>query len=207
MIKRVIFDLDDTLIMWKSEYVNSLSKTIKKFGINEDANYVSDIIDNYEEYYDRYDKVMLMEHINKNIKANVDISFIDDFLYNIGFCGDVDSSVIDTLEYLSSKYELVVLTNWFTIPQFNRLKSAGIDKYFTKVFGGDEVLKPNSDAFINACGGYEPNECVMIGDDYVKDMIGSSSTGLHTLYFNYDMKDNDLNFSEFYNFSDLKNIL
>lgn len=207
MIKRLIFDLDNTLIMWKDEYVGALAKTIDKFNINCDAHYLSDLIDEYENYYDRYDKELLMEFINKNIESKVDIGFIDDFLYNIGFCGDVDDSVVETLEYLSSKYELVVLTNWFTTAQFNRLKSAGIDKYFKKVFGGDLVLKPNEEAFINSCEGLDVKSCLMIGDDYDRDMIGAQSAGLNTLYFNYKKKDNVLNFDEFYNFSDLKNIL
>ena len=35
MIKKLIFDLDNTLIMWKPEYVNALRKTLQKYNINE----------------------------------------------------------------------------------------------------------------------------------------------------------------------------
>ena len=207
MIKRLIFDLDNTLIMWRNEYVSAIDKSLKKFGINEEATYMSNLIDDYENYYDRYDKELLVEFINKNIESRVDMNFIDDFLYNIGFCGDVSDKIVDTLEYLYGKYDLVVLTNWFTTAQFNRLKSAGIDKYFSKIFGGEKVLKPNIQSFINACECFKPEECIMIGDDYDKDMIGAFNAGLHTLYFNYDMRDNVLSFDEFYNFTDLNDIL
>ena len=45
MIKKIIFDLDNTLILWKDEYVNALKETLKKYNINEDPNYVNNLID------------------------------------------------------------------------------------------------------------------------------------------------------------------
>lgn len=207
MIKRLIFDLDNTLIMWKDEYVDAIAKSIDKFDIKYDAHYMSDLVDEYENYYDRYDKELLVEFINKRIDSKVDMNFIDDFLYNIGFCGDVDDSVVDTLEYLSSKYELVVLTNWFTEAQSNRLKSAGIDKYFKKIFGGDLVLKPEKQAFINAADGTKLDECVMIGDSYTLDVMGAYNAGIKPIFMNPKHKENKNNFEEIENFSDLKKIL
>ena len=68
MIKKIIFDLDNTLIMWKDEYLNALKETLKKYNINEEPNYVNDFIDNYEDYYDKYDKQNMLDHINNKIK-------------------------------------------------------------------------------------------------------------------------------------------
>ena len=42
----------------------------------------------------------------------------------------IDDDLIDVLDYLSKKYELVILSNYFTNIQKNRLKNAKIDKYF-----------------------------------------------------------------------------
>lgn len=207
MIKRLIFDLDNTLIMWKDEYVEAIAKSISKFNIKCDPNYMSNLVDEYENYYDRYDKDLLIEFINKNIDDEVDMNFINDFLYNIGFCGDVDDSVIDTLEYLSSKYELVVLTNWFTEAQSNRLGSAGIDKYFSKVYGGDLILKPEKQAFINAAGNTQLEECIMIGDSYNLDVMGAYNAGIKPIFMNPKHKENKNNFDEIEKLSDLKDIL
>ena len=107
MIKKLIFDLDNTLIMWKDEYVNALKQTLKDHNINEDGDYVNSLIDNYEEHFDKYNKETLLNYINKNIKSKIDMNFIEDFLYNIGFMSEPNEEVIDTLEYLSKKYELV----------------------------------------------------------------------------------------------------
>ena len=42
----------------------------------------------------------------------------------------VDNNLIDTLDYLSKKYELVILSNYFTEIQENRLKNAKIYKEY-----------------------------------------------------------------------------
>lgn len=208
MIKKIIFDLDNTLIMWKSEYVNALNQTIKKYCINESGDYINSLIDSYEEHFDRYDRKILMDYINENILEKIDMKFIDDFLYNIGFMSEENKNVIDILEYLSKKYELVVLTNWFKEPQINRLKTAKIYKYFKDVFGGEEVIKPNKQAFINACGDTDAKDCLMIGDNYNIDIVGAYNAGLNVIYFNHGFKENNkLKFDEISDFRELMNIL
>ena len=71
MIKKLIFDLDDTLIMWKDEYVNALKQTLKQHNINEDEDYINNLIDNYEEHFNKYNKETLLNYINENIKSHV----------------------------------------------------------------------------------------------------------------------------------------
>lgn len=206
MIKKLIFDLDNTLIMWKDEYVNALRDTLKKYNNNEDPNYVNDLIDSYEDYYDKYDKNNLLEHINNNIKDKVSMDFMNDFLEEIGFMSEPNEDVIDTLDYLSKKYELVVLTNWFTVPQTNRLKTAKIDKYFKEIYGGEDFIKPNKEAFIKAVGNFKLEECVMIGDNYNIDVMGAYNAGIRPIFMNPKHKENN-NFEEITKLSDLKDIL
>lgn len=207
MIKKLIFDLDNTLIIWKDEYLEALKKTIKKYNINEDADYVNSLIDNYEDYYDKYDKEKMLEHINNNIKEKINMDFINDFLIEIGYMSEPNEEVIDTLEYLSKKYELVVLTNWFKIPQTNRLKTAMIDKYFKEIFGGEDYIKPNKEAFLTAAGNTKLEECIMIGDSYNIDVMGAYNTGIKPIFMNPKHKENKNKFQEIEKISDLKNIL
>ena len=207
MIKKLIFDLDNTLIIWKDEYLEALKKTIKKYNINEDADYVNSLIDNYEDYYNKYDKEKMLEHINNNIKEKINMDFIDDFLIEIGYMSEPNEEVIDTLEYLSKKYELVVLTNWFKIPQTNRLKTAMIDKYFKEIFGGEDYIKPNKEAFLTAAGNTKLEECIMIGDSYNIDVMGAYNTGIKPIFMNPKHKENKNKFQEIEKISDLKNIL
>lgn len=207
MIKKLIFDLDNTLIMWKDEYLNALKETLKKYNINEEPNYVNDFIDNYEDYYDKYDKQNMLEYINNNIKEKINIDFMNDFLNEIGFMSEPNEEVIDTLEYLSKKYELVVLTNWFKEPQTNRLKNAKIDKYFKEIFGGEDYIKPQKEAFLTAAGNTPLDECIMIGDSYTIDIMGAYNAGIKPIFMNPKNKENKNNFTEIKTISELKNIL
>ena len=93
----------------------------------------------------------VLNDINNNLNLNLDISFIDELEKRQSKLSFVNNDLIDVLDYLSKKYELVILSNYFTNIQKNRLKNAKIDKYFTKVFGGDEIkLKPRPEAFLNS---------------------------------------------------------
>lgn len=208
MIKRVVFDLDNTLIMWKDEYLCALEKTINKFNPNLDKIKINDIIDDYEKNHQYFDKTLLKNYINEQIEEKIDIDFIDDFIYNIGFCSEPNDKVIEVLKYLQNKYELVILTNWFTEPQTRRLENANIKKYFTEIYGAEKYMKPNKNSFLQACSTYKPEECVMIGDNYDIDIIGANNIGMNTIYYNYNNKQNNkLKLIEINDLTMLKDIL
>jgi len=207
MIKRIIFDLDNTLIMWKDDYLDAIKKITKEYDIKDNYKYISSIIDEYDNEFRYYDKELLVNFINSKIESKIDINYLNSFLEAFGYMSDIDNNVIEVLEYLSKKYELIVLTNWFREPQLNRLKHAKIDKYFKEVIGGEECIKPNKKAFIKACSKYKPNECLMIGDDLKKDIEGAEKAGLQVIYFNYKHKENNNNYKEIDNLKDLERIL
>lgn len=96
------------------------------------------------------------------------------------------------LEYLKSKDKsLVVLTNWFKYTQEERLRNAGILEFFDGVYAGDLNLKPNKESYLNACGNYHVNECIMIGDTIEKDVIGPNKFGIDSIYYNPENKEYD----------------
>ena len=68
-------------------------------------------------------------------------------------------------------------------------------------------MKPNKNAFINACGNINPSECMMIGDSYEKDILPAYEAGLQVIFFNRVRKDNPNNFKEIKSLSQLKNML
>ena len=207
MIKRIIFDLDNTLIMWKDDYLGAIKETLKLYNIDEDYKYVSSIIDEYDNEFSCYDKNLMVEFINKKLKSKIDIKILNTFLNKFGYMSEKNNDVIDVLNYLSKKYELVVLTNWFSNPQIERLKYANIYKYFKEVIGGEIYVKPNEKAFLNACGEYKPNECLMIGDDYEKDILPANKLGIKVIYFNSKNKENKNNFKEIHNIKELEVIM
>ena len=180
-MKRIIFDVDNTLIPWKDEYRNAIKKTIEKYKLNVDYLKVDAVIETYEEYYDYYSKENMLELINNHFKLNLNIDFVEYWLKQLGKMAEKDHKVIETIEYLSKKYELVILTNWFKENQIERLKEAGIYKYFKEIYAGEEVLKPNKQSYLNAIENYKPEECFMIGDSYEMDIKEANKLGLKTI--------------------------
>ena len=191
MIKRIIFDLDDTLIMWKDEYYNSLDDTLKYFNIKYDNNIKEKLIEavrDYETIYNTYKKEYMKEIMEKYINMSLPEDFIDMWIFNLKKCvpTEKNEALIDTLDYLYKKYELVVLTNWFAEQQKERLKNYKIESYFKDVIGTDFILnKPNKEAFLTACTPYSPNECIMIGDSLSKDINGAINAGIDAILFDF----------------------
>lgn len=190
MIKKLIFDIDNTLIEWKDSYsFITVEETYKKLNIKYDDKLIDNVnlaILNYENYYDIYKKEYLLNAININTNQNLPLEFIDIFLnncINYALPSNYPKENIDTLNYLSSKYELVALTNWFASPQIERLKKLDIYKYFSIVLGTENVkCKPNKECFLAAIGTNKPNECYMIGDTFNTDIKGALNAGLNAIY-------------------------
>ncbi len=198
MIKRLIFDFDNTIMMWETRfYEYSLSNTFKALGMpfsNDIIGQFENAVESYEKYFDVYDKDEYLNYLNEKLNLNLPSDFIDTWLKYLGDCySEPNKELIDTLEYLKNKYDLVLLSNWFSTSQINRLKGAGLDKYFSKQIYTDKVKnKPNKEAFLEAIKPYNIDECIMIGDSIEKDIKGAESIGMKTILINNEKKVEDL---------------
>lgn len=210
-IKRIIFDLDNTLIIWKREYVECLRKTMEEFKVNDDYYEMIDgIIESQEKSYDILKKEVLLKDINNKCNTNLDIHFIDKLFTNQKYAApDNDRDLIETIEYLYGKYELVVLSNYFTEAQKNRLEYAKILKYFKYVLGGDMTkLKPHKEAFLLASKDLSLEQCIMVGDSKYYDVDGASKVGMKVIQVDYFNKVNEeMPYPVIKNIKELKKIL
>lgn len=194
-IKRIIFDLDNTLIDWKEEYWNTVKETFMELHLqcnDETVNRVKCAVDMYEDGIRMtYNKQLMQEAIEKELGYMLPQEFINIWLKYLGECvpEKVDESLIKTLEYLKNKYELVVLSNWFKSSQDARLKKAGLYKFFTATYMTESFpMKPNKEAFEIAKGKYKENECVMVGDNFEVDIKGAIAVGMNAIYLNKNDK-------------------
>ena len=188
MIKRVIFDLDDTLIPWDNNYFKDFIPIMIEYGVidsKEDILKFVKAINDYEKFNNRYDDKIFIEYMNEMLNKNI----------------------LETLEYLKSKYELVVLTNFFEELQIKRLENYGIKNYFVNIIGGNKYIKPHKQSYLIACGHVNPSECVMIGDNYINDVEGAIQNGLQAIYLNLKNDKVDKDIILISNLIELKNIL
>ena len=191
IIKRIIFDLDNTLIEWKSEYIFALENTLKELNIN----YSKDKIKEIDSAIDSYDK---------ECNTNFFIDFVDKLIIEQGKCYQKDEKLVKLIEYLSKKYDLVLLSNWFTDTQKLRLKGVGIDKYFSIIIGGDEhPLKPNLEAFDIVLKDYKPEECLMVGDSLIADIIPAKKLGINTIWITKESSKEYKTIKEIYELEDI----
>ena len=67
MIKKLIFDLDNTLIIWKDEYSLELKYLLEEYKVDTDYKKVDKIIDDLEYKHDTISEEILLNDINNNL--------------------------------------------------------------------------------------------------------------------------------------------
>lgn len=211
MIKRLIFDVDDTLIPWEDKYWYTLNETLIYFDIQPKEELVQKLkeaVDSYESKYNTYNMKSMKEYMEKIAGIKLPNNFVYKWSIFLRKCtpDEFDIKLIDTLDYLKNKYDLVVLTNWFTAQQIKRLKRFGILNHFIRVIGTDNILnKPNKEAFLEACKPCDPEECIFIGDSYDVDIKGAINAGLKGIYLNKnnEQKENCITIDSLYKLKEI----
>jgi len=95
---------------------------------------------------------------------------------------------IEILDYLYSKYSLNILTNGFYETQIRKLSNCNLDKYFQNIFSSEKIgyNKPDRRIFAHAINSLnaKKNQCIMIGDDPIVDILGAANYGIQQVFFN-----------------------
>ena len=186
MIKRFIWDLDGTILD------GDFSREEELFRANlSEEDFLKfnkqrwDLINTYEREYPRYNKKLLSDFLSIRSGVMINQDLIDkwiDYMINVNEC--IHPGAVEVLDYLNSlEIENIIYSNWFTKTQVGRLKKLGLDLYFKEIIGADYYMKPMKEGFLEACGPYKPYRCVMVGDNYDKDIVGARNAGLNTIYY------------------------
>lgn len=213
MIKRVILDIDNTLIPWKEEYFKEINNVLDELNIKhteKDYNEILEALSAYENVYYTFDRKLMIEYINKYTKKN----YPEEVMYKVterwADCvpDKIEKETIETLEYLKSKYELVILTDWYGDQQSKRLEKLDILKYFQNIYSAEKTKrKPFKEAFMQAIGTNKTEECIMIGDNLERDIKGALNSGLQAIYYNPNHKEFDVECTDISKIEELRNIL
>lgn len=94
----------------------------------------------------------------------------------------------EVLEYLHPKYRLYILSNGFRSLQAQKMKSAGIDKFFSRVILSEDIQvhkpKPAIFNFALSATQSELKKSIMIGDNFDADITGAYGVGMDQIYYN-----------------------
>lgn len=224
--KNLFFDLDDTLWAFSLNARDAYEEMYRKYGYDR-------FFDSFEHYYSLYqrrnlelwaeyaDGKVTKEELNRQrylyplevvgVRDSVLAeAYEKDALAAIPTKSKLMPHALEVLEYLSSKYNLYILSNGFKELQSHKMRSAGIDRYFKKVVLSDDIgiLKPWPEIFHFALSATqsELNESLMIGDSWENDITGAAGVGMHQVFYNISGRV-DLPFTPTYQITDLKELL
>ena len=196
-VKNIILDLDNTIILDTEEDSEFYREALINAGFADDYFYgIYQAIDEYDKILTEdepyYDENKLLEFINEYLGQEFNLDVIKNLKEVAG--REWTKRVIipeDVMEYLSSKYNLYVYTNYFQDVQEARIENIGYSKYFKKIFGADKYgCKQFKKCFekvlseINA----KAEECIMIGDDKSRDIVAANNVKMKSLLYDYNNK-------------------
>ena len=92
-------------------------------------------------------------------------------------------------EKLYGKYKLYLASNGTPVVQHGRMTSADLYPYFEASFVSEEIghNKPSKEYFdvaFSRIPGFDPGECLMVGDSLTSDILGGKNAGLRTVWVN-----------------------
>ena len=185
-MKRFIFDLDYTLLIGDYSKENDLFRERLNQEAEKFISMKKYLLMDYERKHKRYDIKSLSEYLSKSSNINIPPVLIEEWInVNCNMNNDIEPYAKEVLKYLKDNNKsIVVLSNWFTKVQKERLRNTLLLQYIDQVYGGDIYLKPNKESYLNACGEYDIKDSIMIGDDLIKDVYAPRNIGLKSLYYN-----------------------
>ena len=196
MIKKIIWDLDETLLsadfrreddFFKEQI---LDEKVEGF-IKNKVKYLME----YERTFFKYDIKLLSEFLTHRSGLKIDENLIEYWNeHNKNISDVIHDGAEEVLSYLQSKgYQNILYTNWFKDVQKERLRNANLLEYFSEIYGGDFAIKPNAIGYKKIIKDVNPNETVMIGDNIINDVLVPRSIGITSYHYDPLDKNDDKN--------------
>lgn len=205
MIKFVFLDLDDTLLDFHEAEKAALSTALTHFGISPEEN----ILDRYHEINKaQWERLERGELTREQVKTEryrilfselgIDISpaeFTHYYESRLGIGHWFIDGAEELLEALYGKYSLFLASNGAKKVQDSRLDSAGIKKYFDKIFISEQIgsNKPDKEFFdkcFSEISGFDKSQAVIIGDSLTSDIKGGKNADIKTIWLNRNRCEN-----------------
>ena len=191
MIKAVVFDLWDTLILVKGvhpiiqirEFLELSNLDLYDFSLSFER---AIMLKPFSSMKDAFKEVLLEFNVEPTPENVLQLSDIwTKTMGQLEFPKEIQKALLD----LRSKYKLGLLTNTdiFSI-SFVRSKF-NIENYFDQVIMSYDVgvVKPDKEFFqllLNKLG-VEPGECLMVGDNLYNDIVPAKELGMKTLLVDF----------------------
>ncbi len=199
MIKFVLLDLDDTILDFHKAERIALTKTLETLGLEPR----DEVLTRYSEINAAQWRLLEQGKLTREeVKErryrllfeefHVDVDPIQaarTYEHNLSIGHYFLDGAEQMLQQLSRRYALYLVSNGSTAIQMPRIASAGIEKYFKKMFISEEVgyNKPSVEFFeavFQTIPHFEKEKAVIVGDSLSSDIQGGKNAGITTVWFN-----------------------
>jgi putative hydrolase of the HAD superfamily len=202
--KHLFFDLDRTLWDFDSNFIETFKEIFTKFSLEQNGipsfeAFTTAYTGHNDHLWDLYrnDKISKEELRDTRFLITLNDFGIDDvalaneiseeYIFISPRKGMLMPGTIEVLEQLKSKYRLHIITNGFEEIQKVKMEYAGLNEYFDSVVTSEEAgsKKPDNRIFSYALekAGAKVTESIMIGDDFEVDILGATSIGMDTVFY------------------------
>ncbi len=198
--KFLLWDIDDTLIDFKTSEKTALQKCFKEFGViltDEDIAIYTQINHNYWELLaqGKIEKNIMLKRRFEDFVQQLSLDKIDceemNKLYQIalGDCAVMIDDAIEICSYFKKSKKQYAVTNGTSVAQNKKLNKTGLVEFFDGVFISDQVgyEKPDIRFFQHAFAeidDFKLEEAIIIGDSLSSDMLGANNVGVDCCWFN-----------------------
>ena len=194
----IFIDLDDTILDFKKAEAVALKKTLNDFNVEATDERVALYSAINDKMWKKLEKgentraeitVMRFSELFKALNIEVDaVNVNETYKKNLGIGHFFMPYAVEFLENLKG-HRLFIVSNGTTSVQTGRVKSAGIEKYFEKIFFSEDVGfdKPDKrffDKIFTEIEGFDKNQAIIIGDSLSSDIRGGENAGIKTCWFN-----------------------
>ena len=219
MYRLILLDADNTIFDYDKAEEFALKSSLDNFGYNEDFNEIRDV---YREINSSLWRALeqgkvtrdeLREKRFRMLFSRYDLEYsVSDFskLY-LEYLGQGDfliDGAQEICQYLSSRYEVVILTNGITEVQLSRLEKSLIKDYINDIIISEEAgtNKPDPEIFeytFRKVNHVSKDDVMIIGDSLTSDIQGGINFGIDTCWFNRNNAENKSEVQPTYHISKL----
>jgi len=201
-----LFDLDRTLWDFETNAHDSIVSLLSDFRLGDKITDFEQFVRIYTDHnlrlWEQYERGELSQTVLRTLRFEVtlhDFGIDDPALaaqFGAAYLDDMPNRTAlmphakEVLDYLYQKGCLMgIISNGFKQVQYKKMEQSGIRRYFSRVFISEEVgiHKPNPEIFRAAVTAFnvKKGECLMVGDDFAKDIEGAQVFGIDQFYYNF----------------------
>lgn len=208
--KHIFFDLDHTIWDFDKNAEETLHElyhhhSLKSLGLHSPDIFIETYTRNNHQLWAEYHLGNISKQVLRETRFSktfmdmglspecIPISFEDDYVRICPTKTNLFPKAHETLNYLSKKYGLHLISNGFQEATEMKISNTGLGKYFKAIVISECVgcNKPDKAIFEFAVNGAKATkeECLMVGDSIEADIRGAQHAGIHAIYFNPEKKE------------------